>query len=113
MALTDLEIYWCCLNPREQAIAATCMTAYIGSPGYILQTDYEAAWALQGYETTNKLVVAFNTIYGLVSGTVADPEGDPIPVMFMTGDFWAALVEFSFTTGLSCAAKCKELVFSS
>lgn len=105
--------FWCCLNPREQAITAACLPYYIASLGYIPQEDFYALWAAFGKSPTNKLVGAYIALYALTAGEVTDIEGNVTPVFFFGFEFWFEMALYAVNPGFGCASLCKELTFTS
>jgi len=108
----EIVWFWCCLNPREQAILVLCMNAFAFSPGYIRQDTFYGAWALGGYSPTNKLVVQFVANYDLVPSEIVDIEGNEIPIFLLQTWLWPALYAYSFDPGLVCDQECFILRYS-
>ncbi len=108
---TPMNVWWCCLHPRERNMITLLIAAYITNPAYILRTAYDLLIFVTGRAAFINMNAQFEITYGLTPGTILDPDGVPIDVVFFDELQWPVFLAFSLTPEFICAAQCKLFTF--
>lgn len=80
--------------------------SYFANNEYITQSAYTVIAFVSGLAALTLVNEYFITHYGLTSGIVLDPEGEPISVYFFDSEFWALFYVFSLSEEFLCTEPC-------
>lgn len=107
----QIDLWWCCLNPRERNLVILMLPFFSSTDAYFPRASFDAYWASVGMSGTGAMAMAFINLYALTEGVHPLPGGGEIPVLFYDIGYWTQVLAFSITAAFTCTEPCKVLTF--
>jgi len=108
---TYIEIWWCCLDPVEQAAFAYGAASVGVGQTYMFAATFDALWLAAVGKSPLEREDIFKVSYGLTPGEISCGEDCFIDVYFLDMEYWTQIYIFSLTDAFICSEPCKERTF--
>ena len=111
--ITNVDHWYCCLNPAEQA----AVNLGVGNAGpityFVIKSLFDACWllALEGSASIRREIFIAN--WGLIEGSFPPDDPDGIAVYFLDPTIWDEIRDWVTSPAGTCPDGCKIREFSS
>lgn len=111
MSNSNVERWWCCLNPLERGAFQIVQAQWEPVLPFIFKVLFDGYWTLGGGLSNSLRKESFIRSYNLTLGTIT-PEGAPeVEVYYMDRLYWKEIYDYVTENGSGCARQCRILRF--
>lgn len=109
---TNVDKWYCCLNPAENAVVQVCAANAGPITYFVLKTLFDATFllAFEGSASIRREIFVEN--WGLTLGSFPPDDPDAIEVYFLEPSIWDDINAYLNEHGTSCDDECKVRTFS-
>lgn len=111
MSLTNVEKWYCCLNPAETAAVQVCAANAGPLTYFVFAPLFEASFLLAFEGSAAERREVFVKTFGLVEGEFPPDDPDAIRVYFLPADIWDDINAYFDEHGTGCDDECKIRTF--
>lgn len=109
---TNVDHWYCCLNPAENAAVQVCAANAGPVTYFVLKALFDASFllAFEGNASIRREIFVAN--WGMTLGSFPPDDPDAIEVYFLDTGIWDDINAYLDAHGTSCDDECKVRTFS-